>query len=105
MTREAEDCRAETVIIIDYLFLQDGFRQFAGPGHWNDPDMLIVGNHWPKPKLPGLSVDQVFALLIYIFFKSLEFELIRGGYVRKDTFFILFYFSSQGISFGINTKV
>ncbi len=25
-------------------FGQDGLGQFAGPGHWNDPDMLEVGN-------------------------------------------------------------
>ena len=55
--------------ITDYLLLQEGFRQFAGPGHWNDPDMLIVGNHWPKPKLPGLSLDQVSIGLV-LFFKS-----------------------------------
>ena len=24
--------------------MQDGLRQYAGPGHWNDPDMLEVGN-------------------------------------------------------------
>jgi alpha-galactosidase len=24
--------------------LQDHIRQYAGPGHWNDPDMLEVGN-------------------------------------------------------------
>ena len=29
-----------------------GFGQFAGPGQWNDPDMLIIGNY-------GLSLDQV----------------------------------------------
>lgn len=23
----------------------DGLNKFAGPGHWNDPDMLEVGNH------------------------------------------------------------
>jgi len=26
------------------LDMQDGLRQFAGPGHWNDPDMMEVGN-------------------------------------------------------------
>jgi len=26
---------------------QDGLRQYAGPGHWNDPDMLEVGNGMP----------------------------------------------------------
>jgi alpha-galactosidase len=25
-------------------FQQDGLDKFAGPGHWNDPDMLEVGN-------------------------------------------------------------
>jgi alpha-galactosidase len=24
-------------------FAQDGHEKFAGPGHWNDPDMLVVG--------------------------------------------------------------
>ena len=26
---------------------QDGLRPYAGPGHWNDPDMLEVGNGMP----------------------------------------------------------
>jgi len=26
------------------LDLQDGLEKYAGPGHWNDPDMLEVGN-------------------------------------------------------------
>ena len=30
--------------------LQDGFRKYAGPGHWNDPDMLEVGN--------GMTVEE-----------------------------------------------
>ncbi|XP_048483935.1 alpha-N-acetylgalactosaminidase [Plutella xylostella] len=30
---------------------QDRFAHFAGPGNWNDPDMLLIGNF-------GLSVDQ-----------------------------------------------
>jgi alpha-galactosidase len=25
-------------------FSQNGLEKYAGPGHWNDPDMLIVGN-------------------------------------------------------------
>ena len=24
--------------------MQNGLRKYAGPGHWNDPDMLEVGN-------------------------------------------------------------
>jgi alpha-galactosidase len=30
-------------------FQQAGLSQFAGPGHWNDPDMLEVGNGKMKP--------------------------------------------------------
>merc|ERR1712227_815777 len=33
---------------------KDGSGQFSGPGHWNDPDMLIIGNY-------GLSLDQAWA--------------------------------------------
>lgn len=32
------------------LDMQDGLRKFAGPDHWNDPDMLEVGN--------GMSVNE-----------------------------------------------
>lgn len=30
--------------ILQILDMQDGLRRYAGPGHWNDPDMLEVGN-------------------------------------------------------------
>ena len=30
--------------IAEIGFSQDGLEQYAGPGHWNDPDMLEVGN-------------------------------------------------------------
>ena len=30
--------------VLQILDMQDGLRKFAGPGHWNDPDMLEVGN-------------------------------------------------------------
>ncbi len=29
---------------VTILDLQEGLEKFAGPGHWNDPDMLEVGN-------------------------------------------------------------
>ena len=29
--------------VLQILDMQDGLRQYAGPGHWNDPDMLEVG--------------------------------------------------------------
>lgn len=30
-------------------FGQNGLEKFAGPGHWNDPDMLEIGNGHMKP--------------------------------------------------------
>ncbi len=30
--------------VVDILDLQDGLQSYAGAGHWNDPDMLEVGN-------------------------------------------------------------
>jgi alpha-galactosidase len=32
-------------------FSQNGHEQYAGPGHWNDPDMLVVGNVGWGPSL------------------------------------------------------
>lgn len=33
--------------IIDCINRNDSLRSYAGPGHWNDPDMLEVGNGLP----------------------------------------------------------
>jgi alpha-galactosidase len=30
--------------VVEILDRQDGLESYAGPGHWNDPDMLEVGN-------------------------------------------------------------
>jgi alpha-galactosidase len=30
--------------ILRILDMQEGLRRYAGPGHWNDPDMMEVGN-------------------------------------------------------------
>ena len=30
--------------VLQIVDMQEGLRQYAGPGHWNDPDMLEVGN-------------------------------------------------------------
>ncbi|HEY1263612.1 MAG TPA: glycoside hydrolase family 27 protein [Terriglobales bacterium] len=30
--------------VLDIVDLQSGIESYAGPGHWNDPDMLEVGN-------------------------------------------------------------
>jgi len=40
------DCKREWggMGFVHILDLQDGLEAYAGPGHWNDPDMLEVGN-------------------------------------------------------------
>jgi len=40
-TRDGACCESGVLNILDQ---QDGLAAFAGPGHWNDPDMLEVGN-------------------------------------------------------------
>jgi len=42
--RTTGDIRAAWDSIARIGFAQDGLEQWAGPGHWNDPDMLEVGN-------------------------------------------------------------
>jgi len=49
---DIDDSWASLISIINYYGDdKDNFRATAGPGQWNDPDMLIIGNF-------GLSVDQ-----------------------------------------------
>jgi alpha-galactosidase len=52
---------------------QDGLRQYAGPGHWNDPDMLEVGN--------GMAVNQDRAH--FSMWAMLAAPLIAGNDLRK----------------------
>jgi len=52
---DIDDSWASVLSIIDYYGDDNNsFAQHAGPGHWNDPDMLIIGNF-------GLSLDQARA--------------------------------------------
>ena len=42
--RTTGDIQARWQSIYDIASQQDGLASYAGPGHWNDPDMLEVGN-------------------------------------------------------------
>ncbi len=33
--------------VMNIVEMREGIRKYAGPGHWNDPDMLEVGNGMP----------------------------------------------------------
>jgi alpha-galactosidase len=41
---EPGDTVARSGSVLGNLDLEDGLEKYAGPGHWNDPDMLEVGN-------------------------------------------------------------
>jgi alpha-galactosidase len=42
--RTGSDIRDSWLSLYYSLFTIDKWASFAGPGHWNDPDMMIVGN-------------------------------------------------------------
>ena len=42
--RTDDDIRDEYYVMAELGFGQNGLEKFAGPGHWNDPDMLEIGN-------------------------------------------------------------
>ncbi|CAO1331323.1 unnamed protein product [Diamesa serratosioi] len=55
--RDIDDSWESVLFIADYFSLnQDRVAPHAGPGHWNDPDTLLLGNY-------GLSYDQSKAQL------------------------------------------
>jgi len=54
------------------LDMQQGLRRYAGPGHWNDPDMLEVGN--------GMSVSEDRAH--FSMWAMLAAPLIAGNDIR-----------------------
>jgi alpha-galactosidase len=60
--------------VVDIIDLQVGLDAFAGPGHWNDPDMLEVGNG-------GMTIDEYRAH--FSFWALLAAPLIAGNDVRS----------------------
>jgi alpha-galactosidase len=42
--RTDDDIRDEYYVMAELGFGQNGLEKFSGPGHWNDPDMLEIGN-------------------------------------------------------------
>ena len=59
--------------VMHIVDLQTAIRQYAGPGHWNDPDMLEVGN--------GMSYDEDKAH--FSMWCMLAAPLIAGNDLRK----------------------
>jgi alpha-galactosidase len=61
--------------VMKIINTQNAIRQYAGPDHWNDPDMLEVGN--------GMTVDEDRAH--FTMWCMLAAPLIAGNDVRKMT--------------------
>ncbi len=59
--------------VLSILDRQDSIRQYAGPGHWNDPDMLEVGN--------GMKYNEDKAH--FSLWCMLEAPLMAGNDLRK----------------------
>ncbi|QNE42319.1 glycoside hydrolase family 27 protein (plasmid) [Hymenobacter sp. NBH84] len=59
--------------VMAILDKQEGLRQYAGPGHWNDPDMLEVGNGMPA------NEDRAH----FTMWSMLASPLITGNDLRK----------------------
>lgn len=60
--------------VLDILDLQDGLESYAGPGHWNDPDMLEVGNG-------GMTTDEYRAH--FSLWSLLAAPLLAGNDLRE----------------------
>jgi alpha-galactosidase len=59
--------------VLRILDMQDGLREYAGPGNWNDPDMMEVGN--------GMSVSEDRAH--FSLWAMLAAPLIAGNDLRR----------------------
>jgi alpha-galactosidase len=59
--------------VMRILDKQEGLRQYAGPGHWNDPDMMEVGN------MASSNEDRAH----FVMWTMLSAPLIAGNDVRK----------------------
>ena len=59
--------------VMKIVEMQDTLRRYAGPGHWNDPDMLEVGN--------GMSVNEDRAH--FSMWAMLAAPLISGNDIRN----------------------
>jgi alpha-galactosidase len=70
------ESRKDCTGFLEILDKQDGLETYAGPGHWNDPDMLEVGNG-------GMTVTEYRSH--FSFWCLLASPLIAGNDLRNMT--------------------
>ena len=68
--------KADGLGVVNILDLEDGLESYAGPGHWNDPDMLEVGNG-------GMSITEYRAH--FSMWCLLAAPLMAGNDIRSMT--------------------
>ncbi|HUV03956.1 MAG TPA: NPCBM/NEW2 domain-containing protein [Armatimonadota bacterium] len=59
-------------------FRLDGFEKYAGPGHWNDPDMLVVGRLGGGPNLHNTNLMRTEQITHITLWSLLAAPLLLG---------------------------
>jgi alpha-galactosidase len=85
--RTTDDIRATWAKVELNGFSQNGLEKYAGPGHWNDPDMLEVGR--------GLSPDENYTHMTL--WCMLAAPLIIGCDMTQMSKFTLSLFSNDEV--------
>ncbi|CAG4947719.1 unnamed protein product [Colias eurytheme] len=76
---DIQDSWASLTSIMDWFADRPELASYAGPGHWNDPDMLLIGNF-------GLSEDQarvqmaVWSILAAPLMMSVDLDTIKDEF-------------------------
>lgn len=68
--------------VLDMLDRGEKLAKYAGPGHWNDFDMLIVGLNGRSPLLVGTGASNVEYRTHFSLWAMLESPLLIGADVR-----------------------
>jgi alpha-galactosidase len=60
--RTGGDIRDRWTSLKSRIFTQDKWAPFARPGHWNDPDMMVLGvlGWWDTPRPTKLTADEQY---------------------------------------------
>jgi len=60
--RSGSDTENSWKSVVENGFTQSRWKDLTGPGHWNDPDMLLIGwTGWGKPIMTSLKPDEQYS--------------------------------------------